>query len=339
MSRFAERYRRGDTLPAPLDWLLTPASWVQLAGMRWRHAAIPTRVDGRVISFGNITAGGVGKTPAVIERAALEREVGHNVAVLTRGYGSPSTRTPVILRVEDPASADWPGLAARFGDEPVLIARRVPGVVVVKCADRVAGARAALAEGCDTLILDDGYQSVALARDENILLIDASAPFGNGRIVPRGLLREPLEAMARATHIVLTHCGHARDLDGLRAKIGRFAPDTPIRCTLHAPSHLWRLSDGERFPLDWLHGREVTAACAIGQPERFFHTLEALGAMVSRRVVARDHAHLREDALGGDLPVILTEKDAVRTRPGENRYALAINLMDWQPGGGIASNR
>jgi len=309
--------------------MLVPASWLQEAGMQRRLRQDPVSVDARVISFGNITAGGVGKTPAVIERAAREIAASHRVAVLTRGYGSASANTPDTLRVEDFANADWPALAARFGDEPALIARRVPGVLVVKCPDRVKGALAAIREGCDCLILDDGYQAVSLARDENVLLIDAAAPFGNGRIVPRGLLREPLPAMQRATHIALTHCDRAPDLAPLVETIQRYQPTAPIRRTRHAPSHLWRLADGERLPLDWLNGRNILAACAIAQPSRFFDTLEALGASIEGRVIARDHARLREADLVGDLPVILTEKDAVRTKPMENRYALAIDWVDW----------
>lgn len=299
--------------------------------MRWRRTADAVRVEARVISYGNITAGGVGKTPAVIERAAREMGAKHRVAVLTRGYGSPPAKFPEILRVDDRTNADWPALAARFGDEPALIARRVQGVTVVKCGDRVAGARAAIEAGCDTLILDDGYQSVALARDENVLLIDAAAPFGNGRVVPRGLLREPVPNINRATQIILTHCDRAEDMTGLLDTIVRHAPLAFIRRTRHAPSHLWRLSDGERVSLSWLKGREVTAACAIAQPARFFHTLEGLGAQVARRIAARDHAPLDESELQGERPIILTEKDAVRTQPADNRYALAIDLKDWRP--------
>jgi len=318
-------------LPWLLDRLLAPASWAQQLGMWWRMRQTPAKMDARVVSFGNLNAGGVGKTPAVIERALQESQAGQRVAVLTRGYGSPTARTPEVLTVDNDEPADWPALAARIGDEPALIARRVPGVTIVKCADRVMGARAAIAAGCAFLVLDDGYQAVSLARDENVLLIDAAAPFGNGRIVPRGLLRESLPAMARATHIVLTHCDRASGLDALLDAIDKYAPHAPIRYTRHAPSHLWRLSGGGMLPLDWLQGREICAACAIAQPARFFDALEALGATLSRRVGARDHADLNEADLGGDLPVVMTEKDAVRTRPSENRYALAIDLADWEP--------
>lgn len=327
---YAERFRQGERLPLWLDWALAPASWAQRSGMRWRRTANPVVVDARVISYGNLTVGGVGKTPAVIGRAEREIKAGHRVAVLTRGYGAPPSPTPEVLRVDVPGKVHWPDIAARYGDEPTLIARRVPGVAVIKCGDRVLGARAAIAEGCDTLILDDGYQALALARIENALLVDASAPFGNGRVIPRGILREPVREMRRATHVILTHCDRAKNLDALLETVARYAGVPLVSMTCHAPTHLWRLSDGERLPLSWLQGRDVTAACAIARPARFFETIETLGAHVSKRIAGRDHAHLRDEALGADRPVILTEKDAVRTQPADNRYALAIDLQTWR---------
>ena len=168
----------------------------------WCRLQCPrTRVNARVISFGNITAGGTGKTPAVIERARQEVASGRKVAVLTRGYGSQSKES---LIVANESSED---LYLRIGDEPALIARKVPRAIVIKCADRVLAAKTAIDEhGCDTLIMDDGFQHVRLERDENIVLIDAANPFGNGHLLPRGILREPLHALKRATHFILTRC-------------------------------------------------------------------------------------------------------------------------------------
>ena len=291
---WAERIRRGEPIPAPLGFLLEAATPVTRLGMAWRLHRPRTRVEARVISLGNITAGGTGKTPAVIERAQRELDAGRRVAVLTRGYGSGRRREPVVITPGSPTD----GLVDRVGDEAAVILRRVPEVTIVKGADRVAGARVAIDRcNCDTLILDDGFQHVMLERDENILVIDATNPFGNGRLLPRGILREPLDAMCRATAIVLTRCDQVVGLDILESQVRLLALRAPIRKTRHAPSGLWRVEDGEALPLDFLAGKDVTAACAIGNPEAFFDTLASLGACITQQMPFRDHAHIPGDAL------------------------------------------
>ncbi|MDQ1256241.1 MAG: Tetraacyldisaccharide 4-kinase, partial [Candidatus Hydrogenedentes bacterium] len=306
----AERIRRGDPVPLPLAALLSAATPVQRLGMFLRLRKPRTRVEARVISFGNITAGGTGKTPAVIERARIEIAAGHRVAVLTRGYGTAASQEPLLVASTEDAS--FIEMAKRVGDEPALIVRRAPGVAVVKCADRVAGARKALREGYDTLILDDGFQCVQLERDENVLVIDAAHPFGNGRLIPRGILREPLHHMARATHIVLTRCDQARGLPALLETVARFCPGVPVRQTRHAPQRLWRLCDNVEAPLAALKNRTVKAACGIGNPEAFYRTIESLGAIIGARAAYRDHASIPMDALAGVEWTVTTEKDAMR---------------------------
>ncbi|MBI2431890.1 MAG: tetraacyldisaccharide 4'-kinase, partial [Candidatus Hydrogenedentes bacterium] len=190
--------------PSPLDYLLGVGTPLVRLGMWWRLRGPRTRVEARVISLGNLTAGGTGKTPAVIARAQAEIAAGRRVAVLTRGYGSQRVREPYVLPPGTPLP-ETP-LYKLIGDEPALIRRRAPGITLVKSADRVAGAHAAIAAGCDTILLDDGFQAVALERDENILLVDATNAFGNGHLLPRGILREPVAAAGRATEIILTRC-------------------------------------------------------------------------------------------------------------------------------------
>lgn len=324
--RLKDRVRRGEPLPQPLDALLQAATPFFRMGMAWRLSRPRVRVAAHVISFGNITAGGTGKTPAVIERAQAEVLAGKKVAVLTRGHGAPSARTPLVV----PPGTYRPGLAETVGDEPALIARCVSGAFVVKCADRVAGARTAIEQcGCDTLILDDGYQYVMLERDENILVLDATCPFGNGKLLPRGTLREPLAAMRRATALLLTRCDQALDLDALIEHLAELCPGVPVRKTWHAPSGLWRVCDGVEEPLETWKGRTVHVVCGIGHPEAFFRTLESVGMIIGQRTIFPNHRRFSLEGVSGEH-IIMTEKDAVRlAQAPPQAYALGIRLMDF----------
>jgi tetraacyldisaccharide 4'-kinase len=356
----SEKVRNGEPIPGPIAAILTAATPVQRVGMWLRLRGPRVRVDARVISFGNITAGGTGKTPAVIERVQLELAAGHKVAVLTRGYGARITsREPLVVPGAEAASM-WDSV----GDEPALIARKAPEVVIAKSADRVAAAREAIKRfGCDTLILDDGFQYVRLERDENIVVIDATNPFGNGRLVPRGILREPLSALERATHVILTRCGAMDSMDsmdgmdcmdcmdcmddmdgargdgtgkaesavssGLAEALRRYCPNAPVRRTRHVPVGLWRVCDGREVTLDELREKPVTAVCAIGNPGGFYRTLEELGTVVHERRSFRDHAEIPREALVAEGIVVTTEKDAVRMVDApENVLALGIALRD-----------
>ncbi len=318
----AERVRRDEPIPAALGAALSAASFVYRLGMQYRLSRPSTRVDAHVVSFGNLTAGGTGKTPAVIERAREELGRGRRTVVLTRGYRAQSKGDECSSEM-DPR--DW---YRRLGDEPALMMQKLPGLIVLKGRDRVALARRAVETfGAETIILDDGYQYTPLHRDENILLIDATNPFGNGALLPRGTLREPLKAMARATSIVLTRCDQVASLDSLLGTIRETCPDIPVRRTRHAPVALRRLSDGERFPLVELEGKSIVAACGIGNPEAFVRTLESLGAAVTKAHFVPDHARWDESDHPQASMIVTTEKDAVRIdRPEGNLYALEIEL-------------
>ena len=322
----AARIRRGDSIPAPLALVLSACTPAVRAGMAVRKLRRVHRVNARVISFGNITAGGTGKTPAVIERAQREIAAGHRVAVLTRGYAAPSGNRPADstdLRGETPYHA--------LGDEAALILQKVPGVVVIKNADRVKGAQRAVdLHKCDVLLLDDGFQYLRLARDEDIVLIDATKPFGNGHLLPRGILREPPDVLNRATHIIVAHADLSQDITALDTRIRELAPRSPIRHTRHAPVSIRSMASGDRFPLEWLLGREVNVVCAIANPDNFVKTILSLGATVPKSLFAKDHAPIHKALdLVADT-VILTEKDAVRMAPPcpANVYVLEIALMD-----------
>lgn len=328
---WAERVRRGEELPFPVAALLTAATPVFRAGMLARLMGPRVRVDAHVVSFGNLTAGGTGKTPAVIERACAEIKAGKRVAVLTRGYGAtPIGRGEVLVRTGGDTPED---LCASVGDEPALIAMKAPESLIVRSADRVAAARKAIEEfHCNVLILDDGYQYVRLERDENVLVIDASNPFGTGHLLPRGILREPIEAMDRASAMLLTRCDQADDLDGLLGVIEECCPGAPVRMTRHAPCALWRVSDKAQHPLEFLEGKEVTAVCAIGNPEAFLLTLESLGAVVAQHLSYPDHSEFPMGCLSPGVTIVTTEKDAMRIREAPpNVYALGVALEDYQP--------
>lgn len=323
LHHLAERIRKGEEVPAAWGALLAALTPITRLGMQVRLARPRTRVNAHVVSFGNVTAGGTGKTPAVIERALAETRAGRRVAVLTRGYGTGDSSI-FAIGPDEPDSPEW---AKLLGDEPALIRRRAPGTYIVKGADRVASARLAVERfGCDLLILDDGFQYVLLERDENVVLIDATNPFGNGRLIPRGILREPLSALRRATHFMLTRCDQAGDISALMRTLGEIAPGRPVRRTRHAPVALRRLSDGAALPLETLRGRAIAAACAIGNPDAFFATLERLGAKLVEKYPYRDHASF---TVTSAYPIVVTEKDAVRlATPQENIWALEIAIED-----------
>jgi len=328
--RFAQRIRKGEPLPPGIGPILEAATVGVRAGMWWRKRRLVHRVDAQVVSYGNLTAGGTGKTPAVIERAQQELAAGRPVAVVTRGYRSPGN--PPEPWIAPPAAHAYE-VFEQVGDEAALVHMKAPGVRIVKAANRVAGARAAIEQArCDTVLLDDGFQAVYLARDENMLMIDATNPFGNGRLIPRGVLREPPAAAARATAVYLSHCDQADELETVHAAVKELCPHAAVRFTYHAPVGLWRVSDGDAIPLDALHDAPVTLACALAQPERFEITLRSIGAEPIAFQVAPDHVPLDPRDWGRKGLIIVTEKDAVRMpNAPDNVYALAIELRDWAP--------
>ena len=284
------------------------------------------RVDARVISVGNITAGGTGKTPTVLHQiAALARENEDRIGVLTRGYGSAKTSEPLLSsRLTEEEYVE------QLGDEPALILQKHPEVLVVKGRDRVACAQIAVSAGqCTVLILADGFQYVRLHRDENVLVIDATNPFGNGQLIPRGILREPMEAIARATAVVLSRCDQATDLGALENTIRSYS-NVPLERTRHTPTVYVQARSGREEPLETFHGTDVILASGIGNPDAFRATVASTGCNVVECRVRRDHAALTQEDLRAELPIVITEKDAVKLRNApENVYALRIELQPY----------
>src|SRR3989441_93652 len=230
----------GDRTPG--GWLLAPlVPLSHLYGLAMRvRATLYERgllkrqsLPCRVISVGNLTVGGTGKTPVVIALAAALRDRGRKVGVISRGYKRRSGTS--ILEISDGRMLR--GHPEDSGDEPFLIAQRCPGVSVAVGADRPrVGRDLGDCFGLDTLVLDDGFQHLALRRDMDILVMDAGAPFGNGYLLPRGRLREPLSAMERASAVLVTRASQAQRLDELKARVRAVAPAVPIWVTGFTPS-------------------------------------------------------------------------------------------------------
>ena len=290
-----------------------------------------------VLVVGNLTVGGTGKTPVVDMFAKALRDRGRKVAILSRGYKS---KAPPLWQkwwfrlnhiAEPPPRVVSDGVKVWLdsevaGDEPYMLARNLPGVVVLVDKNRVkAGAYAIKQFGCDTLILDDGYQYLPLKGRLNLLLIDKTNPFGNGFTLPRGILREPIKHLARASYVLLTKSKGVRDTE-LEAMIHKFNPGVEIIECAHQPQYLQHIATGERLPLTALAGRKIGAFSGIAAPEGFEAFLREAGAhLATTRRFVDHHRFTPQDlvdvfaeaqAAGVEL-MITTEKDAVRLNASE----------------------
>ena len=262
-----------------------------------------------VISVGNITLGGTGKTPMVVLLASYLMKRGKRVAVLSRGYGS--TANGEIRIVSDGSAVLLSPEEA--GDEPYLLARKVPGLMVVIGADRYRAGLHALKElKPDLFILDDGFQHIGLRRDLDILLLDAARPLANGHTLPAGFLREAPSAGERADLVVYTRCaGTSPDL----------FPHKPTVWTSHTLGGMMPLEGGEPTGLEALKGARVTAFSGIADPGAFFDLLESSGVRLTATLSFADHARYGEDEIAAicrlkvasrSTLLITTEKDAVK---------------------------
>lgn len=308
----------------PLTLPLALCSWVYGLGVRANAARLerrgPRRLPGFLLSVGNLTVGGAGKTPAACTLAQWARKTGYRVAVLSRGYGG--SRKDRVLVV-----SDGRGVCAgpdEAGDEPVLLARALSGVPVVVSKTRYqAGKRAHEEFDTDFYILDDGFQHRALARDLDLVLVDARDPVGNGRLLPWGPLREPAHQVGRANAVLLTRTqGWAPGQSPAEEWLSRFDHGPCFR-SVHQPGPLV-FSTGKTQPASSLKGMPVVAFCGIAKPGAFQETLEGLGANVRAFRGFRDHhAYNRREVealealrneQGADL-LVTTEKDWVRSMP------------------------
>ncbi len=286
---------------------------------RRRHEVGKTRAEkipAPVVSVGNLTLGGTGKTPAVAWMLEKLLARGRKPAVVSRGYGG---RPRDVMVVGDGQGKRMPSPPA--ADEAAMLARRYPALPVLTGADRSFVARKAVEEfGADVVVLDDGFQHLALAREMDMVLLRGDHPFGNGRATPAGALREPVSALRCADAVLVMGACAART----RSEIRSLAPDAPVFAGNLEPHSLWN-ARGERTGLpDALGGARVVAVSGLGNPRAFERTLESLRVEVLAHHAYPDHAHyaladgvrlissLRKT--GADF-ILTTEKDGVKLSP------------------------
>jgi tetraacyldisaccharide 4'-kinase len=286
-------------LSEPYGWAMRLRNRLYDAGWkRSRRALVP------VVSVGNLTLGGTGKTPCVEFIARFYRERELRVAVLSRGYGSSEGRN----------------------DEALVLEENLPDVPHLQGVDRAALAEIAVLElESEVLILDDGFQHRRLQRDLDVVLIDATNPWGQGYIFPRGLLREPVSSLRRAGVIVLTRCDQVEwsEVERIKARLAKRVPAVPVVESSHRPA-AWINSKQEQQPLEEIGRRPLAAFCGIGNPEAFRRTLLNLGATIADfRTYPDHHDYTRDDVeelrtwarrQATECVVVTTQKDLVKLR-------------------------
>ena len=275
-----------------------------------------------VMSIGNLTVGGTGKTPMTQWLCRQLVAEGKRVAVLSRGHGGTSQSVRLVSGLDRRVLLS----AAEAGDEPNLLAQTLPGVPVLVGKDRrLSGREAQRLFDLDVLVLDDGFQYWQLARDLDIVLLDARRPFDNGFPLPRGLLREPKRHLSRAGVVVVTRAGELTDTSraDLAAQVAALAPDAKLFFADHAPTGFVRAAalSSSLLPTSLLSGARVAVVSAIAQPAPFVNALTRLGAAVVSENAWADHQVTTEDearsvvknalSAGADA-LVMTEKDAVK---------------------------
>ncbi len=311
------------------------------------HLGVP------VISIGNLTVGGTGKTPVVELFARTLRDKGRAVAILSRGYKSKRTVRPPLLKriaavfqlIEKPAEPP-PRIVSdgktvlldsyTAGDEPWMLATNLPGVPVVVDKNRVKAGRHAIDNfHSDVLLLDDGMQYLRLKHRLDIVLVDRTAPFGNGHMLPRGTLREPAQHLKRASYIFITKSDETPNTD-LITEIRRYNRDAEIVECRHRPMHFKNMDSGELMGIGELKGKYVGALSGIAVPESFEKGLRKLGAKVEATARFADHHRFTEREIKQfidrcvrrDLEfIVTTEKDIVRFPNPLPKYDIPIIFM------------
>jgi tetraacyldisaccharide 4'-kinase len=345
--------QRRDRRAAMIRFLLALLSKLFHVGVKVRRFLYDVRllrdytIGVQVIAIGNLTVGGTGKTPVVEKFARELQNQGRTVAILSRGYRSkppPLTRRLInkILLREDRTPprvvSDGKSLlldSETAGDEPYMLASNLKDVVVLVDKDRVKSGRYAIEKfGCDTLLLDDGFQYWKLAgRRRDIVLIDCQQPFGTERLLPRGTLREPPAHLARASTIFLPKSDG--NTTSLRARIAKNNPTAGIIECIHHPLYFEDVFTGERLGLEFVQGRKVASLSGIAQPESFEKSLVSQGAeLVYTKRFADHHRFTQQEVLNvvnrskkrQATAIITTQKDAVRF-PKIDRRDLPIYFM------------
>lgn len=254
-------------------------------------------LDARVVSIGNITWGGTGKTPAVIFIARLLLEKGHKPVILIRGYG---------------------------GDEQGLFPRLLPGIPVKIGKNRINTGRDAISgNAADTILLDDGFQHRRLKRDLDIVCIDAVSPFGNGCLIPAGSMRESLSGLKRADVFLLTKIDLAEGVNVLEERLKKINPDALIVKSVHKAGHFYKLSNEQLVDAGMLKGKSLVLVSGVGNPESFEKTISGLGLNFKKHFIFRDHhwynkkdlEKIKDYCFKNNIEAIITtEKDAIKLK-------------------------
>ncbi len=282
-----------------------------------------TRLPVKVISIGNITTGGTGKTPLVELTVKYLSESGRKAAVLSRGYGggNPSQNG------DD-----------EVNDECLTLKENLPDVPVLAGSDRVKNGEKAIDDfGVDCVVLDDGFQHLRLKRDLDVVVIDALNPFGGENLIPRGSLREPLQNLERADLFIISHCDQENEqaIRLIYRKLDQINHSTSVCESIHGPVHFDCIADGPVLELEWIKDKRIYALSAIGNPESFAYTLKQLGAdLIKHKVFQDHHVYTTEEinsvaseaqSLGADA-IVVTQKDIVKIKKMNIKDANILSL-------------
>lgn len=289
-----------------------------------------------VVSVGNLTAGGTGKTPLVIALAQLLVSRGHRPVLLSRGYRS--ARPWCLNLVNDGRRTLLPKDVS--GDESELIIRRLGDLPVIVCKDRARGALYGAAKlGCTVALLDDAFQYWKLERDADIVVVDATDPFGRQALLPLGRLREPFSMISRAQAAVISRADLPQALppESIERVIRRYNPECEILFSSHCFEHVLWLPRNQRKPVESLAGQRVFAFCGIGNPESFRQMLQDAGMDLQDFRIFSDHHPYTPEEIGllmdqaGSLPLVTTAKDYANLTScldspeiGERKYSLCV---------------
>ena len=313
---------QGKKTLAPISLLLAFLSFLYGLGVRLRLISYRRKkkrsLPGFVVSIGNLTVGGTGKTPAACMLAEWALDEEYSVAVLSRGYGGHYKKK--ALEVSDGLSI-YAG-PTEAGDEPYLLARKLPGVPVIISKQRyLAGALAHKKFGINFFILDDGFQHLDLERDLDLVLIDGSDPFGNGHLLPWGALREPVDQLERADAFIITRSHHGVTENDLTGFLKRRFPDKPLFLSDHVPERIIFPNKNRAYDPEFLRGKPIIAFAGIAQPEVFIETLKGLGVDLVFFKAFEDHHVFKHNEIHDLINkkerlranyLLTTEKDWVR---------------------------
>ncbi len=320
-------------IPKVLLWILSLAYGLFIRGASFLRSRRKFRAPCQVISIGNITLGGTGKTPLVSLTAAYLRSKGRRVAVVTRGYLGHKTQdarrmTQDVHRLKSVAVGGsglprWRSVAGCKADEPEMLQRQLQDIPVIVDADRVRGIQKAVSEfNADTVILDDGFQQWHIQKDLEIAVIDAKNPFGNRHMIPRGILREPPASLRRADVFVLTKTDAVQDPSAVTRVLNRINPAALIARARHQLIRFYRLGrENEDVTLESIKSKAVLLVAGIADPEYFARCARGAGINISGCLWFGDH-HVYTEADNSQIQekiktcaagcVLTTEKDAVK---------------------------